>query len=36
MIETKKENVYTDIEGIIEIANEHFITLTPHLFGEHI
>ena len=25
MIETKKENVYTDIEGIIEIANEHFI-----------
>lgn len=25
MIETKKENVYTDIEGIIEIANERFI-----------
>jgi hypothetical protein len=25
MIETKKENVYTDIEGIIEIANEQFI-----------
>ena len=25
MIETKKENVYTDIEGIIEKANEHFI-----------